>query len=217
MCLIAVEAAKRKLVKQARPVRVHILLQSHDLKQGGQECGAENGDQARTARFAGSECRPNISINARQRQKAFSLRETAHMRPMLGRRKTTRQRRVVCFKNYAGDHLISHTVARAVPSAQRGLTSVFGMGTGDPSQYGHRQTWIAPGGWLPTALCDIWPVPGSLPGNLIRNAYCILALKILPKRAQRRASETKLIELQGLKKCRAFCAELILWTSRTGD
>ena len=39
----------------------------------------------------------------------------------------------------AGDHLISHTVARAVPSAQRGLTSVFGMGTGDPSQYGHRQ------------------------------------------------------------------------------
>ena len=32
--------------------------------------------------------------------------------------------------NYAGDHLISHTLTRAVPSAQRGLTSVFGMGTG---------------------------------------------------------------------------------------
>ena len=31
---------------------------------------------------------------------------------------------------YAGDHLISHTAARAVPSAQRDLTSVFGMGTG---------------------------------------------------------------------------------------
>jgi hypothetical protein len=30
----------------------------------------------------------------------------------------------------AGDHLISHTLPRAVPSAQRGLTSVFGMGTG---------------------------------------------------------------------------------------
>jgi hypothetical protein len=43
------------------------------------------------------------------------------------------------FDINAGDHLISHTVARAVPSAQRGLTSVFGMGTGDPSQYGHRQ------------------------------------------------------------------------------
>jgi hypothetical protein len=44
-----------------------------------------------------------------------------------------------CVEIIAGDHLISHTVSRAVPSAQRGLTSVFGMGTGDPSQYGHRQ------------------------------------------------------------------------------
>ena len=33
-------------------------------------------------------------------------------------------------QEYAGDHLISHTLTRAVPSAQRGLTSVFGMGTG---------------------------------------------------------------------------------------
>jgi hypothetical protein len=80
------------------------------------------------------------------------------------------------FQIIAGDHLISHTVSRAVPSAQRGLTSVFGMGTGDPSQYGHRQivrgneilrsrsefrlkahalenasTWLALGGWLPAA------------------------------------------------------------------
>jgi hypothetical protein len=44
------------------------------------------------------------------------------------------------LKNIAGDHLISHTVTHAVPSAQRGLTSVFGMGTGDPSRYGHRQS-----------------------------------------------------------------------------
>src|SRR5215472_69957 len=34
------------------------------------------------------------------------------------------------LKYIAGDHLISHTLTRAVPSAQRGLTSVFGMGTG---------------------------------------------------------------------------------------
>ena len=34
------------------------------------------------------------------------------------------------LKYNAGDHLISHTLARAVPSAQRVLTSVFGMGTG---------------------------------------------------------------------------------------
>ena len=30
----------------------------------------------------------------------------------------------------AGSYLLSHSVAAAVPSAQRGLTSVFGMGTG---------------------------------------------------------------------------------------
>src|SRR6185312_13282586 len=34
----------------------------------------------------------------------------------------------LCF--YAGDDLRSHTLSRAVPSALRGLTSVFGMGTG---------------------------------------------------------------------------------------
>ena len=32
--------------------------------------------------------------------------------------------------NNPGGFLLSHTVARAVPSAPRGLTSVFGMGTG---------------------------------------------------------------------------------------
>ena len=67
----------------------------------------------------------------------------------------------------AGDHLISHTVARAVPSAQRGLTSVFEMGTGDPSQYGHRQTYD--GAWrvvarsLPQHLvCPGWILPGRV-------------------------------------------------------
>src|SRR5215831_12879215 len=30
----------------------------------------------------------------------------------------------------AGDDLLSHTLSRAVQSARRGLTSVFGMGTG---------------------------------------------------------------------------------------
>jgi hypothetical protein len=34
------------------------------------------------------------------------------------------------FDANAGDYLISHTLTRAVPSARRGLTSVFGMGTG---------------------------------------------------------------------------------------
>jgi hypothetical protein len=34
------------------------------------------------------------------------------------------------LKKIPGSVLLSHTVARAVPSTQRGLTSVFGMGTG---------------------------------------------------------------------------------------
>jgi hypothetical protein len=34
------------------------------------------------------------------------------------------------FEFNPGDDLRSHTVARAVSSARRGLTSVFGMGTG---------------------------------------------------------------------------------------
>ena len=34
---------------------------------------------------------------------------------------------------YAGGDLLSHTVSRAVPSALKSLTSVFGMGTGGSS------------------------------------------------------------------------------------
>src|ERR1700690_289072 len=34
------------------------------------------------------------------------------------------------FAFYSGDVLLSHTLARAVPSGLKGLTSVFGMGTG---------------------------------------------------------------------------------------
>src|SRR5271157_4832097 len=79
----------------------------------------------------------------------------------------------------AGNHLISHTVTRAVPSAQRGLTSVFGMGTGDPSQYGHRQTFD--GAWrvvarsLPRRLfCSGWFLPEAH-----RNATAIWRQKTL--------------------------------------
>ena len=34
------------------------------------------------------------------------------------------------FEIKAGDVVLSHTISRAVPSALRGLTTVFGMGTG---------------------------------------------------------------------------------------
>ena len=39
-------------------------------------------------------------------------------------------RRKAVQESIPGDDLLSHTVARAVPSALRGLTAVFGMGTG---------------------------------------------------------------------------------------
>ena len=87
------------------------------------------------------------------------------------------------LSNNAGDHLISHTVTRAVPSAQRGLTSVFGMGTGDPSQYGHRQTWMALGGWFSAAgrsICTSRIVP---PGP-VREA----ARNLAPTRAKKTKS-----------------------------
>src|SRR4029077_12773698 len=42
---------------------------------------------------------------------------------------------------YAGNYLLSHTLSRAVPSAQRGLTSVFGMGTGGTPAVRSPTTW----------------------------------------------------------------------------
>src|SRR5207237_10898966 len=47
---------------------------------------------------------------------------------------TSKRKRPRSFLNvafiYAGNDLLSHTLSRAVQSALRGLTSVFGMGTG---------------------------------------------------------------------------------------
>ncbi|GEM_PF-761150 len=43
------------------------------------------------------------------------------------------------FRKVSGDDLLSHPVTRAVPSALRGLTTEFGMGSGDPPRYGRRE------------------------------------------------------------------------------
>ena len=42
-----------------------------------------------------------------------------------------------------GDDLVSHLVAHAVPSAQRGLTSVFGMGTGVTPSVRSPRNWFS--------------------------------------------------------------------------
>ena len=105
-----------------------------------------------------------------------------------------------CLEIIAGDHLISHTVTRAVPSAQRGLTSVFEMGTGDPSQYSHRQT--CDGAWRVVArsLSATSSLSRMVSPGPSRNADCNLAPKfadtnLMPSvpRFWRHARRTKLI------------------------
>jgi hypothetical protein len=54
-------------------------------------------------------------------------------------KKALRCRRAFVFK--PGDFLLSHIVAYAVPSGLRGLTSVFGMGTGGSPSLRSPRTW----------------------------------------------------------------------------
>ncbi len=61
---------------------------------------------------------------------------------MDGRRsKLIRQCSAVTKKRELGDDLLSHAVASAVPSALKGLTAVFEMGTG-----------VSPSLWPPNSL-----------------------------------------------------------------
>ena len=58
-----------------------------------------------------------------------------------------RVRGALLFKLDFGGVLLSQGLAPLVPSALEGLTSVFGMGTGDPLRYSHRK-------FLPYAICS---------------------------------------------------------------
>ncbi len=75
-----------------------------------------------------SPSKPN-SCKEKFRPLTFVLQQPFHRDTDPPRRKKPHPRKDGAL-DYAGDHLISHTLTRAVPSAQRGLTSVFGMGTG---------------------------------------------------------------------------------------
>lgn len=54
---------------------------------------------------------------------------------------------MACFSHFetapffmeSGNVLLSQVVSNQVPSALKGLTSVFGMGTGDPFRHYHRK------------------------------------------------------------------------------
>ena len=50
-----------------------------------------------------------------------------------GKKKPLPDNPVRILQKKIGDDLLSHTVSRAVPSALKSLTSVFGMGTGGSS------------------------------------------------------------------------------------
>ena len=64
-----------------------------------------------------------------------------------------------------GDFLLSHTVARAVPSGLRSLTSVFGMGTGGSSSLGSPRNWGHPKGQtLPYGRGSDWPFGLNIDG-----------------------------------------------------
>ena len=77
---------------------------------------------------------------------------------------------------YVGDDLLSHTLSRAVQSALRGLTSVFGMGTG-----------ISPAVKSPALLTWARLMAGrSVPGVIFNN-YAGPGTSILKERSPQRA------------------------------
>src|ERR1700756_4822340 len=84
----------------------------------------------------------------------------------------------------AGDYLISHTLSRAGPSARRGLTSVFGMGTGvtlavcSPASLMRRLAGVSP---QPSLCTNGRFLPGTRMANW-RHKTCIqkrIALGVL--------------------------------------
>src|SRR5579864_6954566 len=76
----------------------------------------------RGGRYDSTDCPKSRSV--RDKGKGLRLRISTAMQ-----RKRPRSVKNVAFI-YAGNDLLSHTLSRAVQSALRGLTSVFGMGTG---------------------------------------------------------------------------------------
>ena len=65
----------------------------------------------------------------------LAIREGLKTQKAVGTSHTTL---IVLF--WAGSDLLSHH--KAVPSALRGLTSLFGMGRGEPSRYNHQQFFV---------------------------------------------------------------------------
>jgi hypothetical protein len=86
----------------------------------------------------------------------------------LGDRKRPRSfLNVACI--YAGNYLLSHTLSRAVPSAQRGLTSVFGMGTGGTPAVRSPTTWSRQPSAVSRQQTLLWRLIPPMRGKLVKD------------------------------------------------
>ena len=70
---------------------------------------------------------------------------------------------------YAGNYLLSHTLSRAVPSAQRGLTSVFGMGTGGTPAVRSPTTWSRQSSAVSRQQTLLWRLIPPMRGKLVKD------------------------------------------------
>jgi hypothetical protein len=86
----------------------------------------------------------------------------------LGDRKRPRSFLNVAFI-YAGNYLLSHTLSRAVPSAQRGLTSVFGMGTGGTPAVRSPTTWSRQPSAVSRQQTLLWRLIPPMRGKLVKD------------------------------------------------
>jgi hypothetical protein len=68
----------------------------------------------------------------------------------------------------AGNDLLSHTLSRAVTSAQRGLTSVFGMGTGGTPAVRSPTTWSRQSSAVSRQQTLLWRLIPPMRGKLVK-------------------------------------------------
>jgi hypothetical protein len=117
----------------------------------------------------------------------------------------------------SGGGLLSRAVTHQVPSALKGLTSVFGMGTGDPLRHCHRKLWRSRGSGAQVAFTlPSRPSPWSLPTVSRRASDRRVSLSTVVSRLPRRplacARLVLRLPLPGLPsaKCSAACWALPL-------
>src|SRR6185437_15096056 len=80
-----------------------------------------------------------VRLNAAKSNSIFFHRP---VRERYGPKKQKARSEDRAFRNKPGNFLLSHTVACAVPSGLRGLTSVFGMGTGGSLSLRSPRNWL---------------------------------------------------------------------------